>query len=149
MKKKRFYEGYLTVEASFLIPVTFMILMLLIYWGFYCYDKCVSVQCSYIAALRGSNQWEMSESQKEQYTMEQLEKLTQETILYVKTTDLHVDTSLTEIRAGVSGGINILASVDGKRKTDRWNMESEKKAYNLKPTSYIRVFRIFGDNREG
>ena len=66
MKKKiEDLDGYLTVEASFLFPVMFMILILLIYWGFYCYDKSVSIQCSYLAALRGSNQWQMSNEQVE------------------------------------------------------------------------------------
>ena len=141
-KKKKYYDGYLTIEASFIIPAVLMILLLLLYWGFYCYDKSVSVQCSYIAALRGSNQWELSDGQIEAYTLEQLEKLTGETLLYLKTEESYVDVGILEIKAGVKGGMDILFSKLRGDTMERWDTESEKKAYRLKPASYIRTYRI-------
>lgn len=141
-KKRKYYDGYLTIEASFLIPAVLMILLLLLYWGFYCYDKSVSVQCSYIAALRGSNQWELSDGQLETYTLEQLEKLTGETLLYLKTEKTYADVEILEIKAGVEGGMDILFSKLRGDTMERWDTESEKKAYRLKPASYIRKYRI-------
>lgn len=141
-KRKDYYDGYLTVEASFLVPLVFIVLLLLTYWGFYCYDKSVSIQCSYLAALRGANQWEISAAQQEMFALEQLEKLTDETFLFMKKDNLSVDVGLTEIKAGVLGDMDILL---GKLKGDvmeRWTVESEKKAYRLKPTSFIRIYRI-------
>lgn len=145
MKKKiKYLDGYMTVEASFLFPVMFLILMLLIYWGFYCYDKSVSIQCCYLAALRGSNQWQMSNEQVESFVKEQLETLTEETLLYMKKEEMYVNATLVEVKAGISGKMDILFSKlrgDGMKE---WITESEKNAYQLKPTSFIRKYRILG-----
>lgn len=146
MKKKiEDLDGYLTVEASFLFPVMFMILILLIYWGFYCYDKSVSIQCSYLAALRGSNQWQMSNEQVESFVNEQLETLTEETLLYMKKEQIYVNAGLVEVKAGVSGKLDILFSKLRGDNMKEWFIKSEKSAYQLKPTSFIRRYRIWGD----
>lgn len=143
-KRKKHYDAYMTVEASLLVPLVFIILLLLIYWGFYCYDKSVSVQCSYLAALRGSNQWEMSDAKREAFTLEQLEKLMNETILFMKEEDIYVEAGLTEIKAGVLGSMDILTEGLRRAEMERWTVDSEKKAYCLKPASFIRKYRIFG-----
>ncbi len=145
MKKRReYYDGYLTVEASFLVPLVFMVLLLLICWGFYCYDKSVSIQCSYLAALRASNQWEMSDEQQEAFALEQLEKLTDETLLFLKKGDVYVNVGFTEIKAAVMGGMDVLYGTLEEEGMKQWMVESEKKAYRLKPASFIRMYRIFG-----
>lgn len=143
-KKKKYYDGYLTVEASFLVPITFVIMMLLLYWGFYCYDKSVSVQCSYLAALRGAERWDLSDAQQKEYAQEQLEKLTKETLLYIKTEKLYTKNGIKEIKAGVTGGLDILVGTKESVGSKRWILDSEEKASSLKPTSYIRIYRIFG-----
>ena len=145
MKKRKYYDGYLTVEATFLFPVMFMILLLLIYWGFFCYDKSVSIQCCYLAALRGSNQWEMNDERTEAYALEQLESLTDETLLFMKKGDVYADVGLLEIKAGIKGKMDILFSGLRGDSMNEWLTESEKKAYRLKPASFIRKYRIFGE----
>ena len=144
-KRKEYYDGYLTVEASFLVPLVFMILLLLIYWGFYCYDKSVSIQCSYLAALRGSNQWQMSDAEQEKFTLEQLKKLTGETQLFLKEQDIYVDAGLAEMKTGVLGSMDILFTALRGNDGEKWMVESEKKAYRLKPASFIRRYRLLGD----
>lgn len=144
-KRKEYYDGYMTVEAAFLVPLVFMILMLLIYWGFYCYDKSVSVQCSYLAALRGASQWEMNDAQQEAFALKQLEKLTDEALLFLKEQDIYVDAGLAEMKAGVRGSMDILLTALRGNDRERWMVESEKKAYRLKPASFIRKYRLFGE----
>jgi len=51
---RKWVTGYITVEASLLVPYLLMVLILPIYWTFYMYNKCVIFQDCYIAALRGS-----------------------------------------------------------------------------------------------
>lgn len=143
-KRKKYFDGYLTVEASFLVPITFVILLLLIYWGLYCYDKSVSVQCSYLAALRGASQWELSDEKRKEYAQEQLENLVEETFLFIRTKDLYIKKGIGEITAGTTGGMDILVGVEEIKEHDNWMLKSEKKASTLKPTSYIRIFRVFG-----
>lgn len=81
--RKKYMDGYLTVEASFLVPMAFILLWVVIYWGFFFYDTSVSVQCGYISALRGSNQWQLSYDGQREYAHGQLESLIEETLLFM------------------------------------------------------------------
>lgn len=83
-KRKKYMDAYLTVEASFLVPVIVILLLMIIYWGFFFYDRSISVQCSYISALRGSNQWQLSYTGQREYAQGQLEILTEETLLFME-----------------------------------------------------------------
>ena len=144
MKKKVYYDAYMTVEATFVVPAAVMILVLLLYWGFFCYDKSVSVQCSYLAALRTSNEWELTMSESEQMALEELDGLTEETFLFVKKGEMTADAGLLSIEAGVSGKMNILFSALRGDGMPHWLMNSRKSAYRIKPSSYIRKYRLAG-----
>ncbi len=64
MKKRELnIAGYLTVEASFLVPLMVVILIIVIYWSFYIYNNCVIYQDCYIAALRGCQLMDMKDSE--------------------------------------------------------------------------------------
>lgn len=52
MNKK--WNGYLTVEAAFIMPVILSLYLLLIVCGFYLYNRCAISQDSYLVAFRGS-----------------------------------------------------------------------------------------------
>ncbi len=148
MKKKVYYDAYMTVEATFIVPAAVMILVLLLYWGFFCYDKSVSVQCSYLAALRTSNEWEMTITEAEQMAMEELEEMTEERFLFMKRGDKTVDAGLLSIEAGVDGKMGILFSTLRGDDMTHWIMNSKKSAYRLKPSSYIRRYRLAGEVME-
>ena len=47
-------NGYLTVEASLLFPMVLLFTVMMIFLGFYSYDRCVLEQSAYEAALRGT-----------------------------------------------------------------------------------------------
>lgn len=47
-------KGYLTVEASFIMPIVLSLYLLIILCGFYLYDRCVISQDNYLLAFRGS-----------------------------------------------------------------------------------------------
>lgn len=142
MKKKIFYDGYMTVEATFIVPAAVMILVLLLYWGFFCYDKSVSIQCSYLTALRTSNEWGLTITEAEQMAMEDLEEMAEERFLFVKRGDITVDAGLLSIEAGVNGKMDILFSTLRGDDMTHWLMNSRKSAYRLKPSSYIRKYRL-------
>lgn len=50
----RKFSGYMTVEASFIIPMTICIFVLIIYFTNYMYARCVLAQDSYILAFRAT-----------------------------------------------------------------------------------------------
>lgn len=148
MKKKVYFDGYMTVEATFIVSAAVMILVLLLYWGFFCYDKSVSIQCSYLAALRTSNEWELTITEAEQLAMEELDEMTEERFLFVKREDITVDAGLLSIEAGVNGKMDILFSTLRGDNITHWLMNSKKSAYRLKPSSYIRKHRLAGEAME-
>ncbi len=47
-------NGYLTVEASFVMPIVLFLYLLVILLAFFLYNRCVISQDLYILALRGS-----------------------------------------------------------------------------------------------
>lgn len=144
-KRKKYYEAYMTVEATFIVSTAVMIIILLMYWGFYCYDKSVSVQSSYLAALRGSNEWDKSNGELDAFVTQNLDRLTEQTFLYTKKGELLVQVGPATITAGVGGKTNILFSkLRGDTMTE-WDLNSEKQANRLKPTAYIRKYRLFGE----
>ena len=145
MKKRSYYDGYMTVEASFIVPLAVMILLLLLYWGFFCYDKTVSIQCSYLAALRTSNQWGLTTAAAEQVALEELEQLTEERFLFIKKGDLLTKAGILNIEASVSGKMDILFSKIWGDDMTEWQLDSKKSASRLKPSSYIRKYRFVGE----
>lgn len=48
------WNGYLTIEASFVMPIVLFLYLLIILSGFYLYDRCVISQDDYLLAFRGS-----------------------------------------------------------------------------------------------
>lgn len=130
------------------MPAAVMIVLLLLYWGFFCYDKSVSIQCSYLAALRTSNEWELTTAESKQRALEILEELTEETFLYTKKGEVYTEAGLTSIEAGVSGKIDILFSKLRGDDMTQWQLDSTKSAYRLKPTSYIRKYQLLGNSDE-
>lgn len=149
MKKKvLYYDAYMTVEATFIMPMAVIIIMLSVYWGLFCYDKSASIQCSYLAALRTSNEWNLTNAEAKQKGLEILDRLTEETFLSGYNENLYVEVGLTDIKAGVSGKKNIPFSGLREGNINQWNMSSVKKAYRLNPVSYIRRYQLLGEVME-
>ena len=61
LKKKM--RAYMTIEASFIVPLTVMLCILIMMFLFFLYNNCVVYQDCYIAALRGSQVMDASVSE--------------------------------------------------------------------------------------
>ena len=55
-------KGYLTVEASFVMPIVFFLYILIILCGFFLYNRCVMSQNDYLVAFRGGRFTEAGEN---------------------------------------------------------------------------------------
>ena len=58
----RKYSGYMTVEASFIIPMVICVFVLIIYFTNYVYARCILSQDSYILAFRAAASSESGKS---------------------------------------------------------------------------------------
>ena len=137
-KRQDYYEGYMTIEATFVVPIAVMIIVLLLYCGFYCYDKSVSVQCCYLAALRASNEWDLTSPEMEELADKNMTELVKEKFLFITPIDQEANAFLTNIEVGVSGKMDILVAKLNETMDSFWRIESQKDATYIKPSSYIR-----------
>lgn len=74
------FDGYMTIEASFIIPLAFICFIVTILFTFFLYNHLITYQSCYIAALRGSQMKNVTDSAIEQYVKENLEKLLNEQV---------------------------------------------------------------------
>lgn len=52
--QRRQVDGYMTVEAALILPMVLCIYVILIYTGYFLYDRCVATQDAYVLCFRES-----------------------------------------------------------------------------------------------
>ena len=141
----KYKKAYLTVEASYLIPMLIFLIVLTLYFSFYCFDRSVSIQNGYIAALRASNQWESSEKQKKEFAYKEWESLTENLFIMLENKEFVVNVTWSTIETKSQGYVeNLFADVSeiGIYKLDILTTSSAKSIY---PAEVIRKQHILGE----
>ena len=141
-QKKVMYDGYFTVEASLIVPIAFLLMILLLYFGLYCYEKSISVQCCYLAALRGSNEWDLSGKELEQYVNQVMEQLLEEKHLYEIEKTYSVDAGIREVTVMMEENIDVPFAKARGDDINVWEINSEKEAIRNIPSVYIRKYQM-------
>lgn len=141
--RKKTYSAYFTIEASFIIPIALFLLALILQLGFFCYEKSISLQCCYLAALRASNEWQLSEREMENYAKEQLKKLLKERNLYPVKRESRANATLLRIEVEVDSYMEILYSQEIDGIPDEWEWKEKKNAGRMIPSTYIRQYHTF------
>lgn len=142
MKQKNNYcDAYLTIEASFIIPLSFLLIILTLYFGFFCYEKSITVQCCYLASLRGANEWELSGNSLEQYVEREMHSLLEEKELYSTEKEYKINSNIMGVEVLIEESMQVpFSSARGDNITG-WDINSGKKAIRNKPSSYIRKYQ--------
>lgn len=138
---KRYNSGYMTIEAGFIIPWAFFVMIFLIYTGFYSYDKCVLFQDVYAICFRGSIQKE--DSSQLSYVNTHLKEQFGQKYFAIEYIDGRVEQSKKELHTYGTCKVQIpivnfltMASEDG------WKIQTSAKAQILNPTDIIRKCRM-------
>lgn len=142
MRKK--INGYMTIEASFIIPFVFMLFVLIIYFSFYLYNQCVVYQDCYIAALRGSQIRNSSTSYVESITEKHIDSLLDNQIFeYCK--DYEVNCTVFSVKTEASSDIGM--NFNNLMPYNEKNLHTEKSASatRIDPVELIRLKRVVGD----
>lgn len=139
--KKRMYAAYMTIEAAFIIPMSFLLIILLLYVGFFCYEKSISVQCCYLAALRGSNEWDLSGSRLEEYVDRTMKQLVEEKYLVRTEQAYRIEAKRSFVTVQTEALITVPFSLSIGSEAPKWDIHSEKTAERHQPTSYIRKYQ--------
>lgn len=126
--KKR-AKGYLTVEASMLVPLVVLLIALLLYLSFFLYNRCILTQDAYILAFRGSIQKEEREVQK--YIEECSKVQFSKKYAGMKNIEKNIAVSNKKITVKISGVTS-----------NNWLIEKEAEAERINPAKVIRKIRL-------
>ena len=138
VKEKR---AYMTVEASIIMPMIIIVLIFIIYIGFYLYDVCAVGQFAYIAALRTSQQKDLTMEELEVYGKNQLEELITNRLVVTDTRQEKIKVTVRKIEVEISTMIQMPFSNFISEKMGLWKIRGEGEVVRTDPVKYIRSVR--------
>ena len=136
-------EGYMTVEASVIMPIVLIVCCFIIYTGFYQYDRCVSEQDAYRAALRGADLYGADKEEKYRAVVKTLEELAADHYAAAHCSyEVSVkDKMYVKMKGTVRIPLRGLARMVG---TDLWDIEKEVESRMTDPVFFIRSCKMLG-----
>lgn len=137
-------DGYMTLEASFIMPITVILITALMYLSFYLYTVAFLNQAAYIAAFRASL-CDEGNAEAEAAAARELDKLLKESVLPIKGLEKQINVSAVSV--GVSLQANLALPAPGLQLISQkeWDITAEKKALIRDAAAFIRVARRIGD----
>ena len=149
-KGQKFYKslnnkGMTTVEACVIIPITFTVIMLLVWLGILFYDRNALSQAAARAAIVGSEYSYLDNDEICEIVMKKTAELTQDKLILMAEPEVDVSVDATEIRVNVRGNLHLPESVFfGNIYNKRvWSIDITEPAPRLKPSVFVRtVHRI-------
>lgn len=138
LKKTQRISGYMTVEASFIVPWVFMLFILVLYFTFHLYNTDVVYQDCYIAALRGSQIHNADNGFVKNYVEGQISELLNNQ-LYEYSKEANVNISVTSIEVEAQSEMNINQGKLMMYRNKLLDTEQSAKAYRLNPVYLIRI----------
>lgn len=136
MKKR--ISGYITLEASFIIPLTIMVLIMVIYFTFYLYNQCVVYQDCFLASLRGSQIIDAEETFVQRKVYEEAKSLLENQV-YEYSNNPTVEVSLLQVKVDAKSNIRIIEFLNKFYKEKILNTDKEASALRLNPAKIIRA----------
>lgn len=139
-------SGYMTIEASMIIPMIIMGIIFVIYVGFYLYDVSVIRQISYVAAMRAGQQKDFTEKEMRQYAKKQLKELLEERLLAVETWEEEIEVNFRKVRISVTAKVRMPFSGFATYKFGLWRISSTAEVTRVDPVKMIRIMRGSNDS---
>lgn len=137
-------DGYMTLEASFIMPITVILITALMYLSFYLYTVAFLNQAAYIAAFRASL-CDEGNAEAEAAAARELDKLLKESVLPIKGLEKQINVSAVSV--GVSLQANLALPAPGLQLISQkeWDITAEKKALIRDAAAFIRAARRISD----
>ena len=135
----------MTVEATLLYPFVFGGILFTICFSMYLYNVAVLNQVSYIAALRGSLQKEMSQKEIKSYVSEQITSLWKEKTLFITKTQETITVTDFKVQVMIKGKVNLPFIEFPFLNFDWKEVKAEAEAGIINPVKKIRnIRRLYG-----
>ncbi len=134
-------KGMMTIEACILIPIIIMISLLVIWLGFFLYNKTLLLECAGIAAIKGS---QMAEADNE--TLASAAVVRAEELLAQKTVAMEIQNIIVSVDYGavtvkITGVMQVPEAIFlmDIYQDDRWEIHVEQTAERLRNCSILRT----------
>lgn len=138
--KPKKISGYMTIEATFIIPATLVLFLIIIYFGFYLYDTCVVSDGCYLASLRGSQIWTLSESDLQKKIEDEAEKLLTKQV-FLNSSSYQVSVTTGQIKVSSNSGIKMLLPNYDYYNKEQLEIDKVKQVKRLNPVFFIREYQ--------
>lgn len=149
MKKKKIdrrhlYEnnsGMMTIEACILIPMIIMISLLVIWLGFFLYNKTLLLECAGIAAIKGSQMAEADNETLAGAAAARAEELLSQKTVAMEIQDIIVSVDYGAVTVKITGVMQIPEAIFllDIYQNDRWEINVEQTAERLRSCSILRT----------
>lgn len=141
-KKRKIFamDGYLTVEATLIMPIVLYVCVFVIYTGFYWYDRCLIKQDIYRAALKGSSLYRQSNQESYHAAYDAIEEFTDKK--YIAAEWDYEITARGNVNVAATGSIQMpfpgLIKLTG---AEHWKIQEKAESKCINPVIFIRMYR--------
>lgn len=149
MKEKKFNQrcqngnnkGMMTIEACILIPIIIMISLLVVWLGFFLYNKTLLMECAGIAAIKGSQMAEADNETLAGAAAVRAEELLAQKTVAMEIQDIIVSVDYGAVTVKIRGVMQIPEAIFllDIYQEDRWEIYVEQKAERLRSCSILRT----------
>ena len=138
---KKSIKGYMTVEASLLIPFFVILIYFIVFLGFYLYNGCALSGISYASAIRGANIREKSREEIKYLVNNMAEEMMEERLVMVnqRNSEVMVNGRRIKVRVYASMEFPVLNLIS--ERLFLWETEREAEAIRELPEEDIREKR--------
>lgn len=140
-KAKNSNTGMTTIEACILIPLSLMLIMLVLWFGFYKYNLSVISAAAAAAAMNGALEMNRSNEEINKLVDENINELLKEKLIFVRGMNWDISVSATKISVTIRGEFFVPAQIflSDIYEKEAWNFEIEKSAIRINPSGLLRM----------
>lgn len=128
---KKKVRGYLTVEASLIIPIVVLLIALILNLAFFLYSRCILSQDAYILAFRGSIRKQESGEEIRRYIEESFKNHFGRRYFGISDLEKNIETNTRKVTVRINAGTAM-----------KWSLEAAGEAERIDPAIYIRKIRL-------
>ena len=134
-------KGYSTIEAAVIIPIILSIVLLLIWTGFFFYDRNVLSQAASRAAVCGSQMSYLENEEIADYVSNRVSELTEGKLILLDLAETTVTVTATNICVNVTGTMNVpdFIVLGNIYNGGTWNINIKEYGARLKSSMFIRT----------
>lgn len=139
-KENRCLNGYFTIEATFIMGITLFCIVLLIYLGFYQYNRCLIGQDAYRLAMKGSTLQFADNDEIYQKVSKEYHNFYWKKYMAMEISEPLISVEGNRVAIIIEGKISMPFS--GR---DKWSITKECESKRIVPTQIIKMINRLED----